>query len=148
MTTNHLSVLTTDVELFFQDHPLARSVSKAPPQLKHSRSMRCVHTITRYASDNLVLAASGAVDFESLITSARQLCGEWKPSPQSDRKVEFSNSHARTVTDVITREQAALEYAVRMSLRDRQKTQTTALQQNFLQWYLEMILQPALLGSR
>ena len=102
--------------LFFQDHPLARSVLGSTSSIEALQvdAMRAYHQ-QRYASDNLVLAASGAVDFESLITSAQQLCGEWKPSPQNGRKVEFSNSHTRTVTDVITREQAALEYAVRMS---------------------------------
>ena len=102
--------------LFFQDHPLARSVLGSTSSIEALQvdAMRAYHQ-QRYASDNLVLAASGAVDFESLATSAHQLCGEWKPSPQNNRKVNFSNSHSRTVTDVITREQAALEYAVRMS---------------------------------
>lgn len=102
--------------LFFKNHPLAQSVlgSTSSIEALHVEAMREYHH-QRYSSNNLVLAASGAVDFESLIKSAHQLCGEWKPSPPSNRKVSFPSSQREAVTDVITREQAALEYAVRMS---------------------------------
>lgn len=102
--------------LFFKNHPLAQSVlgSTSSIEALQVEAMREYHQ-QRYSSNNLVLAASGAVDFESLIKSAHRLCGEWKPSPPSNRKVSFSSSQCEAVTDVITREQAALEYAVRMS---------------------------------
>ena len=102
--------------LFFKKHPLAQSVlgSTSSIEALQVEAMREYHQ-KRYSSNNLVLAASGAVDFESLIKSAHRLCGEWKPSPPSNRKVSFSSSQCEAVTDVITREQAALEYAVRMS---------------------------------
>ena len=102
--------------LFFKNHPLAQSVlgSTSSIEALQVEAMREYHQ-QRYSSNNLVLAASGAVDFESLIKSAHRLCGEWKPSPPSNRKVSFSSSQREAVTEVITREQAALEYAVRMS---------------------------------
>ena len=102
--------------LFFKNHPLAQSVLGSTSSIESLQveAMREYHQ-QRYSSNNLVLAASGAVDFESLIKSAHRLCGEWKPSPPSNRKVSFSSSQCQAVTDVITREQAALEYAVRMS---------------------------------
>ena len=102
--------------LFFKNHPLAQSVLGSTSSIESLQveAMREYHQ-QRYSSNNLVLAASGAVDFESLIKSAHRLCGEWKPSPPSNRKVSFSSSQCEAVTDVITREQAALEYAVRMS---------------------------------
>ena len=102
--------------LFFKNHPLAQSVLGSTSSIESLQveAMREYHQ-QRYSSNNLVLAASGAVDFESLIKSAHQLCGEWKPSPPSARKVSFPSSHCGVVTDVINREQAALEYAVRMS---------------------------------
>ena len=102
--------------LFFKNHPLAQSVlgSTSSIEALQVEAMREYHQ-QRYSSNNLVLAASGAVDFESLIKSVHRLCGEWKPSPPSNRKVSFSSSQCEAVTDVITREQAALEYAVRMS---------------------------------
>ena len=102
--------------LFFKNHPLAQSVLGSTSSIESLQveAMREYHQ-QRYSSNNLVLAASGAVDFESLVKSAHRLCGEWKPSPPSNRKVSFSSSQCEAVTDVITREQAALEYAVRMS---------------------------------
>ena len=102
--------------LFFKNHPLAQSVLGSTSSIESLQveAMREYHQ-KRYSSNNLVLAASGAVDFESLIKRAHRLCGEWKPSPPSNRKVSFSSSQCEAVTDVITREQAALEYAVRMS---------------------------------
>ena len=102
--------------LFFKNHPLAQSVLGSTSSIESLQveAMREYHQ-QRYSSNNLVLAASGAVDFESLIKSAHRLCGEWKPSPPSNRKVSFSSNQCEAVTDVITREQAALEYAVRMS---------------------------------
>ena len=102
--------------LFFKNHPLAQSVLGSTSSIESLQveAMREYHQ-KRYSSNNLVLAASGAVDFESLIKSAHRLCGEWKPSPPSNRKVSFSSSQREAVTEVITREQAALEYAVRMS---------------------------------
>ena len=102
--------------LFFKNHPLAQSVLGSTSSIESLQveAMREYHQ-QRYSSNNLVLAASGAVDFESLVKSAHRLCGDWKPSPPSNRKVSFSSSQCEAVTDVITREQAALEYAVRMS---------------------------------
>ena len=102
--------------LFFRDHPLARSVlgTESSIEALPVEAMRSYHQ-ERYSADNLVLAASGAVDFDSLIASARQLCGSWQSISHSNRKVPFSTTPSKAITDVITRDQAALEYAVRMS---------------------------------
>ena len=102
--------------LFFKDHPLARSVlgTESSIEALPVEAMRSYHQ-ERYSADNLVLAASGAVDFDSLITSARQLCSSWQSISHSNRKVPFSTTPSEAITDVITRDQAALEYAVRMS---------------------------------
>jgi predicted Zn-dependent peptidase len=102
--------------LFFRDHPLARSVlgTESSIEALPVEAMRSYHQ-ERYSADNLVLAASGAVDFDSLITSARQLCSSWQSISHCNRKVPFSTTPSEAITDVITRDQAALEYAVRMS---------------------------------
>ena len=102
--------------LFFKDHPLARSVlgTESSIEALPVEAMRSYHQ-ERYSADNLVLAASGAVDFDSLIASARQLCSSWQSISHSNRKVTFSTTPSEAITDVITRDQAALEYAVRMS---------------------------------
>lgn len=102
--------------LFFKDHPLARSVlgTESSIEALPVEAMRSYHQ-ERYSADNLVLAASGAVDFDSLIASARQLCSSWQSISHSNRKVPFSTTPSEAITDIITRDQAALEYAVRMS---------------------------------
>ena len=102
--------------LFFKDHPLARSVlgTESSIEALPVEAMRSYHQ-ERYSADNLVLAASGAVDFDSLIASARQLCSSWQSISHSNRKFPFSTTPSEAITDVITRDQAALEYAVRMS---------------------------------
>ena len=98
----------------FAGHPLARSVlgSVASIEALPVEAMRDYHR-RRYAADNMVLAATGAVDFPALVAAARRLCGDWEPRPQSDRLVP-PPSAAATVEHVV-RPAAALEYAVRMS---------------------------------
>ena len=102
--------------LFFKDHPLARSVlgTESSIQALPVEAMRSYHG-ERYSADNLVLAASGAVDFDSLVASARQLCSSWQSISHCNRKVPFSTTPSKAITDIITRDQAALEYAVRMT---------------------------------
>ncbi len=102
--------------LFFKDHPLARSVlgTESSIQALPVEAMRSYHE-ERYSADNLVLAASGAVDFDSLVASARQLCSSWQSISHCNRKVPFSTTPSKAITDIITRDQAALEYAVRMT---------------------------------
>jgi predicted Zn-dependent peptidase len=102
--------------LFFKDHPLARSVlgTESSIEALPVEAMRSYHE-ERYSADNLVLAASGAVNFDSLITSARQLCSSWQSITHGARKVPFPTESSEAITDVITRDQAALEYAVRIS---------------------------------
>ncbi|MBT3211053.1 MAG: insulinase family protein [Planctomycetaceae bacterium] len=102
--------------LFFKDHPLARSVlgTESSIQALPVEAMRSYHE-ERYSADNLVLAASGAVDFDSLMASARQLCSPWQSVSHCNRKVSFSTTPSKAITDIITRDQAALEYAVRMT---------------------------------
>ncbi len=102
--------------LFFKDHPLARSVlgTESSIQALPVEAMRSYHE-ERYSADNLVLAASGAVDFDSLMASARQLCSSWQSISHCNRKVPFSTTSSKPITDIITRDQAALEYAVRMT---------------------------------
>ena len=109
--------------LFFKDHPLARSVlgTESSIEALPVEAMRSYHE-ERYSADNLVLAASGAVNFDSLITSARQLCSSWQSITHGARKVPFPTESSEAITDVITRDQAALEYAVRISLGPAEDT--------------------------
>ena len=99
---------------FFAGHPLARSVlgSVASIEALPVEAMRDYHR-RRYAPGNIVLAASGAVDFPALVAAARRLCGDWEPLALPDR-VAPPPTPAESHADVV-RPAAALEYAVRMS---------------------------------
>jgi len=99
---------------FFGTHPLARSVLGSVESIESLpvEAMRHYHR-RRYAPGNIVLAATGAVDFGALVESAKRLCGHWEPLPLSERR------HPTVAPDDhlerIVRPTAALEYAVRMS---------------------------------
>jgi len=100
---------------FFGGHPLARSVLGTVESIEALpvEAMREYHR-RRYAPGNIVLAATGAVDFEALVESARRLCGDWEPLPLPERR-RPATSADRVVFDRIVRPTATLEYAVRMS---------------------------------
>jgi predicted Zn-dependent peptidase len=99
---------------FFGRHPLARSVlgTVASIEALPVEAMRDYHR-RRYAPGNMVLAATGAVDFPALVESARRLCGDWEPVAVGDRRRPIDPPTERR--EQIVRATAALEYAVRMS---------------------------------
>jgi predicted Zn-dependent peptidase len=102
---------------FFGGHPLARSVlgSIASIEALPVEAMRDYHR-RRYAPGNMVLAASGAVDFTRLVESARRLCGEWEPVTIPPRTTPAPGARPdNSKVDHIERSAASLAYAVRMS---------------------------------
>lgn len=102
---------------FFGSHPLAASVLGTVESVGglEAEAMRRYHRRC-YASDRIVLAASGAVDFPALVAAARRLCGDWAPQPDGGRLLQPAPAapHAAGTSRVV-RPAAALEYAVRMS---------------------------------
>jgi len=64
---------------FFGDHPLARSVlgTTASVEALPVTAMRDYFR-RRYAPGNIVVAASGRVDFDRLVADCRQACGHWQ----------------------------------------------------------------------
>lgn len=103
---------------FFGRHPLARSVLGTVESIEALpvEAMRDYHR-RRYAPGNIVLAASGAVDFRALVESAKRLCGDWEPQATAARTVPAEPRPPGLVSTIehITRPAATLEYAVRMS---------------------------------
>ena len=99
---------------FFGGHPLARSVLGTVESIQALpvEAMRDYHR-RRYAPGNMVLAATGAVDFPALVAAARRLCGDWEPQPAAERLEPVPAAAASR--DLVVRPTAALEYAVRMS---------------------------------
>ena len=103
---------------FFGRHPLARSVLGTVESIEALpvEAMRDYHR-RRYAPGNIVLAATGAVDFPALVESAKRLCGDWEPQPAAERRQPQEPRPPRRASTIehITRPAATLEYAVRMS---------------------------------
>lgn len=101
---------------FFGGHPLARSVlgTVATIEKLPVEAMRDYHRL-RYAPGNIVLAASGAVDFAALVAEARRLCDDWEPVNLPDRRAPLAPGTGPSDTQRIVRPEAALEYVVRMS---------------------------------
>jgi predicted Zn-dependent peptidase len=100
---------------FFGGHPLARSVLGTVESIQslEVEAMRDYHR-RRYSPGNMVLVATGAVDFTALVASARRLCGDWEPHPTPTRRHPF-RAPAADRRESIVRPTATLEYAVRMS---------------------------------
>lgn len=102
---------------FFGHHPLARSVLGTVESIERMpvETMRDYHR-RRYSPANIVLCATGAVDFDALVSSAREWCGDWEPLAIPPRRapLDLRASHAPTL-ELLTRPTSTLEYAVKMS---------------------------------
>lgn len=72
------------MEEFFGDHPLARRVLGTRETVLDldPHSMRAYHQ-ARYAPNNLTLVATGAVQFDELVESAKRLTANWQPMDTS-----------------------------------------------------------------
>ncbi len=73
------------MEEYFGDHPLARRVLGTPETVSNlePEAMRAYHH-SRYAPNNLCLVATGAVDFDALVLSARRMTANWQAA-RTDR---------------------------------------------------------------
>jgi predicted Zn-dependent peptidase len=101
---------------YFGHHPLARSVLGTVESIAALpvEAMRDYHR-RRYAPGNMVLAASGAVDFPALVEAAQRLCGDWEPAPPVERRLpQPPRQAAHPGTERIVKPTAALDYAVWM----------------------------------
>jgi len=103
---------------FFGSHPLGRSVLGTVESIEALpvEAMREYHR-RRYAPGNIVLAATGAVDFPALVETARRHCGEWAPFTESAPTAGAvpGRGPGQPVFEAIVRPAATLAYGVRMS---------------------------------
>ncbi len=105
---------------FFAGHPAARSVLGTLDSVRGItvEGMRDYHR-RRYAPGNIVLAATGAVDFEDLLETAKRICGDWEPCPSEPRAFprppRTCGGGNEVIREQIVREAAALEYVIRFS---------------------------------
>src|SRR4051794_19509927 len=92
-------------QLHMGRHPLARSVlgtSESVGDLTTAQ-MRD-YFASRYAADNLFVAAAGKVNFEALIEQVEKRCGDWQPQaakrsvPRATSNPKFEVVHRPTAT--------------------------------------------------
>jgi predicted Zn-dependent peptidase len=98
---------------YFGGHPLGQSVLgtvETVSSLTPEAMQDYFHH--RYAPNNMVLVATGRVDFPALVAQARQHCGPW---PQVDAGRDVSVATAHTGSHQFTKEEATQQYAVQMS---------------------------------
>jgi predicted Zn-dependent peptidase len=94
-------------------HPLGRSVLGSLESIGRlrCRSMRDYFR-RRYSPGNVALVATGRIDFEALVASARQWCGSWEPA-DGHRLVE--PAACQTGFHVISKPGATQQYAVQLA---------------------------------
>jgi predicted Zn-dependent peptidase len=85
---------------FFGDHPLGKSILGTPASVGGlKRDQMLGYFEQRYSPKNMVLAAAGNVDFDSLILQAQNYCGRWgmfeapRTTPTSQPRHEFKVIH-------------------------------------------------------
>jgi predicted Zn-dependent peptidase len=86
-------------------HPLARSVLGTSDSVGElSRTQMHDYFVSRYASDNLFVAAAGKVDFDALVKQVEKRCADWKPQgakrdvPRASSKAKFEVVHRPSAT--------------------------------------------------
>jgi predicted Zn-dependent peptidase len=97
----------------FKRHPLARSVLGTVDSitaLSSDQMRRYFHE--RYSPRNITLAASGNLDFERLVESARRYCGHWQPF-EPKRITPRATHHGGF--DVAVKEISTQEYTVQIA---------------------------------
>ncbi|MDA1054697.1 MAG: pitrilysin family protein [Planctomycetota bacterium] len=97
----------------FGDHPLGRSVLGTAETVGAltSQQMRAYFE-QRYSPGNIVLVASGNVEFEQLVSDAERNCGSWTPFKVT-RELPRAAEHSGL--QVIQKDAAAQEYVVQVA---------------------------------
>jgi predicted Zn-dependent peptidase len=99
--------------LFFGQHPLSRSVLGTEESITDltPEQMR-VYFESRYSPGNMILAASGRVDFEALIEQVATCCGDWQPAAAPR---DIARAKPLPGFDVVHRENSNQEYIVQLA---------------------------------
>lgn len=97
----------------FGEHPLGRSVLGTAETVGAlaSQQMRSYFE-QRYSPGNILLVASGNVDFDQLVSDAKRYCDNWTPF-QVSRNLARAAEHSGF--DVIQKDTAAQEYVVQIA---------------------------------
>lgn len=98
---------------YFGSHPLGRSVLGTVDSVGQLPvdAMRAYFE-RRYCPGNIALAAAGRVDFDALVATAQERCGDWTPRP-AERTIEAAQ--ACPGFSCLHRPSATQEYAVQLA---------------------------------
>lgn len=98
---------------FFGEHPLGKSILGTPASVGGlKRDQMLGYFEQRYSPKNIVLAAAGNVDFDSLILQAQNYCGRWA---MFDAPRELPTPKARQEFQVIHKPLAVQQYVVQLA---------------------------------
>jgi predicted Zn-dependent peptidase len=94
-------------------HPLARSVLGTSESVGGlSREQMQNYFASRYAADNVFVAAAGKVDFDALVEQVAKRCGDW--TPQSARR-NIPRAASKASFEVVHRPTATQEYVLQLA---------------------------------
>jgi predicted Zn-dependent peptidase len=97
----------------FQSHPLARIVlgsAQSVSALTRQQMLDYFHQ--RYSSGNIVVAASGNVDFPRLVALLQRQCAAWQPAEAPRQTPPAAHHHG---IDVYYKEASVLQYIVQLT---------------------------------
>jgi predicted Zn-dependent peptidase len=98
---------------FFGEHPLGKSILGTPASVGGlARDQMLGYFEQRYSPKNMVLAAAGNVDFDSLILQAQNYCGRWA---MFDAPRQAPTAAPRHEFKVIHKPLAVQEYVVQLA---------------------------------
>ncbi|MFI4875771.1 MAG: M16 family metallopeptidase, partial [Blastopirellula sp. JB062] len=98
---------------FYGDHPLANSVlGTAETVGALSADQMMDYFQRRYSPHNIVLAATGRVDFDALVEQAKRLCGDW---PRVETSRDLSRPTGLPGFELVHKESAAQEYLIQLA---------------------------------
>ncbi len=98
---------------FFGEHPLGKSILGTPASVGGlARNQMLAYFEQRYSPCNMVLAAAGNVDFDSLILQAQNYCGRWAML-EAPRAIALAQP--RCEFQVLHKPLAVQEYVVQLS---------------------------------
>jgi predicted Zn-dependent peptidase len=98
---------------YFGEHPLGRSIlGTAETITALKREQMLEYFETRYSPKNIVLAAAGNIDFDSLVDAADKFCGAWKPF---EAPRQLPPAPPRSGFQVLAKPQSVQQYIVQAS---------------------------------
>jgi predicted Zn-dependent peptidase len=99
--------------LYFAEHPLSRSVLGTVESITElSVDAMRGYFAGRYSPENVVLAATGRVDFDRLVAAVGQLCGQWN---RGNGRRELATATPAAGFHVVHKEIATQEYVVQFA---------------------------------